>query len=489
MNFPVSASVARDLVEQLPDNPLERKLVLLEALKKRRKLVKLEQYDPVGKKFNRPHHKQVAFHLAGFLHRVRAFFGGNRTGKSVGGGAEDAYHATGLYPWWWKGRRFTEHTRGRVASDTAESTRDGIQRVLLGPPGEWGTGLIPKHLILSITRKRGVADAVDVVTIQHVTGGVSEIDFKSYDQGRKKFQAVSLHWIHLDEEPPKSVYDECYQRIADTEGILYLTMTPLSGMSDVAMMFFGDEFDASNRYRIQAGWQDNPWLSPAVVEEMRKELPPHELEAREHGRPQLGAGKIYPFVRDQVVVPTFQVPRNWPRGIGMDFGWNWTAASVQCYDEEGDIIYVYGEYKQGQLPPVNHAAAIKAFGNIPIWGDPSGNKSNELDGKKVIKEYGKAGLDIKLADNSVAAGILDCYQRIATGRLKIMGHCVQTLQEFDLYHRDEKGKIVKKNDHLLDALRYDVRSVYRFEVIGNPFLTGGSVGSRQHEPADTGAGY
>jgi len=31
-------------------------------------------------------------------------------------------------------------------------------------------------------------------------------------------------------------------------------------------------------------------------------------------------------------------------------------------------------------------------------------------------------------------------------------------KEFNLYHRDENGKIVKKNDHLLDALRYLIMS-------------------------------
>lgn len=477
---------------ELPENLLIRKLALLQALQLRQKSVKLEQYDPVGLKFGRIHHKQVEFHKAGLTYPVRGFFGGNRTGKSVGGGGEDAIHLSGRYPKWWQGRVFDHPVRWWAASDTGESTRDTIQRVLMGGPSEsdWGTGLIPRDSIVSIKKKRGIPEAIDTVEIRHASGGVSELGFKSYDQGRKKFQGTSKHGIHLDEEPPYDIYRECQMRTADTGGILMLTMTPLSGMSDVAMLFFGDEFEASDtRYRVMAGWEDNPWLDPAVMAALEKDLPPHELEARKSGRPQLGSGRIYPFTRDQVVVPTFAVPANWPRGMGMDFGWKWTAASAQAYDEEGDTIYIYGEYKQGQMTPVNHAQAIKAFGGMPLWGDPSCRQSGQDDGVKLLELYKAAGLDIRMADNAVAAGLLDCYQRYATGRLKIMAHCVQHLGEFDVYRRDDDGKVVKKNDHCMDSKRYGVRGVNRFEILNRTLVTLGSSKRNHHVAADTTTGY
>ncbi len=41
-----------------------------------------------------------------------------------------------------------------------------------------------------------------------------------------------------------------------------------------------------------------------------------------------------------------------------------------------------------------------------------------------------------------------------TGKLKIFGHLREVLDEFNQYHRDEKGRIVKTFDDLLDAVRY-----------------------------------
>ena len=40
------------------------------------------------------------------------------------------------------------------------------------------------------------------------------------------------------------------------------------------------------------------------------------------------------------------------------------------------------------------------------------------------------------------------------GRFKIFNTCRDLLTEFRLYRRDEKGRIVKKDDHGMDAMRY-----------------------------------
>jgi len=66
--------------------------------------------------------------------------------------------------------------------------------------------------------------------IQKYTNG-SEIQYKSYDQGREKFQGTSKTYVSYDEEPPQDVYDEGYMRTVDCEGIIRLAFTPLKGLS------------------------------------------------------------------------------------------------------------------------------------------------------------------------------------------------------------------------------------------------------------------
>lgn len=487
-------TIPADIRRLLEENPDAALAALLDALSRRTKANRLDAYDPSGVTNGRPHQKQMDFHRLGASKMFRLLAGGNRTGKTVAGCAEDAYHLTGRYPQWWEGRVFQHPTRGWVASETDEVTRDVDQLLLLGEPDAIGTGLIPKEDILDVTRKNGVPDAIDKVYVRNRYGGTSTLQFKSYASGRKKFQGTSKHFVHLDEEPEISIYFECQQRILDVGGILYMTMTPLQGMTDTCMQFYGDQLVASPaRARIDMTWADNPWLPVDEVALMERDVPPHELEARRDGRPQLGSGRIYPFARGQVECEPFEIPASWPRGIGLDFGWNWTAAVWMAFDEEGDTLYIYDTYKVGGISPAVHTSAIKRRGPLPVFGDPSGWKQvgDAKTGKKVIELWNEVPdpLDIKQADNAVSAGILDCYDRFETGRLKVFRTCRNWFDEFDIYQRDEKGKVVKKNDHLMDATRYAVRSHGKFMLPRQYMRRGLLVTSNLHHNPASDMGY
>jgi len=81
-----------------------------------------------------------------------------------------------------------------------------------------------------------------------------------------------------------------------------------------------------------------------------------------------------------------------------------------------------------------------------------------IDGKKLIQAYSDLGLNIVVAFNGVESGIYEVWSRLSSGRLKVFRSCQNWLKEFRLYRRDEKGQIVKQNDHLMDATRYGVMS-------------------------------
>lgn len=191
----------------------------------------------------RPYPKQEEFHANGRLHRERLLMAGNQLGKTLAGAAEMGMHLTGQYPDWWKGRVFQSPVLAMTGSESAELTRDGVQRLLLGPPADendWGTGFIPGDLIADTARRQGVAGAVDTITVTHKSGGNSTLLFKSYDQGRRKWQANTADVVWFDEEPPMDIYMEGLTRTNATGGIVYLTFTPLLGMSDVVSMFLNE---------------------------------------------------------------------------------------------------------------------------------------------------------------------------------------------------------------------------------------------------------
>ena len=163
-------------------------------------------------------------------------------GKTVAGTFADTVHATGRYPYWWEGKTFDGPVNIWVAGDTAKNVRDILQRELLGPPDARGTGMIPGEDIIRCTPKAGTPDAVDMIYVKHYDehgeqDGISTCQLKSYDQGRIAFQGTEQHVVHLDEECPMDVYMECLIRTMTTSGVIYLTFTPLKGITDVVQLF------------------------------------------------------------------------------------------------------------------------------------------------------------------------------------------------------------------------------------------------------------
>lgn len=214
---------------------------------------------------------------------------------------------------------------------------------------------------------------------------------------------------------------------------------------------------SDSKYLVTAGMDDVPHIPADVKASILRDTPAHLRAARVNGTPSLGSGAIYPYDEADFVVAPFQIPDWWPRSYGMDVGWNRTAVVWQALDREQDILYLYGEHYRAEAQPAVHAGAIRARGEW-IWGviDPASAGSSQIDGQRLIEVYRSQGLNVEPAENSVEAGILAVNDRLSTGRLKVFSNLVAWRREFRLYRRDEKGRIIKKDDHLMDATRYGV---------------------------------
>jgi phage terminase large subunit-like protein len=212
---------------------------LTEELARRQRSNKFLSYYPDEGPLRRElYEKHLRFFKAGAIHQERAAIAGNRCGKTTLGCYEATCHLIGAYPHWWEGKRFDSPVDWWAAGDTSETTRNILQFEFLGPLNELGTGMIPsQNIVGDPTRRRGLADSIDTVSIKHSSGGLSTLAFKSYDQGREKFQGTAKHGINLDEEPAADIYFECLTRLMTTNGILICTFTPLSGMSEIVLRY------------------------------------------------------------------------------------------------------------------------------------------------------------------------------------------------------------------------------------------------------------
>jgi phage terminase large subunit-like protein len=399
--------------------------------------------------------------------RERLFMAANRVGKSFGvGGYEVSLHLTGNYPDWWQGRRYDRPVDVWAAGTTAQTTRDIIQKILIGDYHERGTGLIPASSIHTAVRKAGIPEGIELCRIRHKSGGLSNIGFKAYEQGRKSFEGTAKDVIWADEEPPMDIYSEMLMRTMTTKGQVLLTFTPLSGMSEVVLSFFTDDLEpkkAESKFVVMAGWDDAPHLTAEAKAELLASIPKYQRDARTKGIPRPSTGLIYPIDDVDLMIPDFQLPEFFPRMYALDVGWNKTATLWGAHDQTNDIVYIYGEYYRSEAEPSVHADAIKKRGNLLGVIDPAARGRSQYDGKRLIDAYTDQGLRLEPAKNAVEAGIYEVWKRLTTGRLKIFKSCQNALTEIKLYRRDENGKIVKEKDHLMDCLRYLVMDITRAE--------------------------
>ncbi len=444
--------------------------------------------------------KHQAFFAAGRDHSERLAICGNRTGKTEGLGAyETSVHATGCYPHWWVGRRFTHPIKSWVAGKTAETTRDIVQAKLLGAIERTkderglavglGTGLIPGDAIVSTTPKSGgIANAIDTVYVRHVTGGLSTIGFKSYGKDRDSFEGTERDLVWCDEEPPKDVYDECLMRTMSTVpgkqgGLMLITFTPIEGDTEVVRAFLENDGADPDKFFIQITWSDAPHLSEAERVKLRRKYLPSQLRARERGEPALGEGAIYPIDIDELLVDDMPLPKHWKRAWGLDVGK--TACIWGALNPDTDVLYLDREYYSEEYNVLMHATSIKGIHGERAWipgvADPAALQSSQIDGSKLLLLYRDHGLDvIEAGHRLVETGIAEVWERMITGRLKVFRSLVGWQGEFGRYHRRKKetelgiqSKIVKKFDHRMDATRYLVtdgidRAIVQPEPVGRP---------------------
>lgn len=439
--------------------------MLEQAQQRRRTKRKLRDY--------RPYKKQRQFHALGATKRERLLRAGNQLGKSYSGAAEMAMHLTGLYPDWWEGRRFAKPVRAWAGGKDSVSVRDSLTTLLLGPVGDRPTGFIPPDTIIGTVAARGIPNGVDTVTVRHVSGGVSTLAFKSYDQGRERWQAATLDLVWLDEEANEDIYLEALSRTNATGGMLYMTFTPLLGMSTVVRRFLMET--SEDRSDTNMTIEDAEHIPEAERRKIIAGYPAHERDARTKGIPSLGSGRIFPVDENTIKVPAFPIPAHWALIGALDFGWDHpTAAARLAWDRDTDTVYVTHVYKLREAVPAVHIAALRAWGADMPWAWPhDGLQHDKGAGIQIAEQYRRGGLKMMAEraqyagerGNSVEAGIMDMLERMETDRLKVFDHLGDFFEEFRLYHRKD-GKVVKEFDDVLSAVRYGLMSLRFARPVG-----------------------
>ncbi len=448
----------------------------------------LTYFTDSGKNARENYPKQMEIMRAGKMHRIRAFIGGNGSGKSVWMGLESYYHMSGKYPEWWDGHRFKTPISAWLCGKDPKGLRDGLQKIIFGGIGEedFGTGIIAREDMIDKNghlqkwSMSGTSNCIGQFRVKHHSDGVfdgwSTCEFMCYEQGWAAFEGPSKHWIGFDEEPKNAdaglIFGECIARLrgqdGEPPGHFLATFTPTNGGGSVYYSFVpkgiyppnGVHENDSSKFTQRIGWSNSPHLDEEYKKSAVKQwesVCPNDIEARTEGYAAAGSGRILPIDEQFVVVRPFDIPEHWPRAYGMDFGYHATAAVWVVQDPRAMVKYAYATYKRGKVVNALHAEAIKARGKwIPGLCDPSGGGRME-DGRMYMDHYRVMGLKISPGVNTFSPSIGSLLNQFETGGMKIFSTCTDLLDEIRMYKYDtNKPNSAARNqeDHLIDALRY-----------------------------------
>ena len=171
----------------------------------------------------------------------------NQFGKTQAAAGMITFQTTQEFPPWFEGWKQPKLNLVRPHSmvvwcfaPTWQMMRDGLQSRLLGDiaAGLVGTGTIPAENIINVQNARGIAGAVDSVTIKRKDGTTAVIRFKSYEQGREAAQSEAVDFIICDEMPTDmGLWSELLARLSATSGRIWLTATPRKQQSAIALWF------------------------------------------------------------------------------------------------------------------------------------------------------------------------------------------------------------------------------------------------------------
>jgi PBSX family phage terminase large subunit len=203
---------------------------------------------------------------------------------------------------------------------------------------------------------------------------------------------------------------------------------------------------------------ENPAFPAEEYERAKRSLPETIFRRRYEGQFVTMEGLVYPdFDWDKHVVKPFELPKDWLRFGGMDFGHSQpTAILCVAEDPQEHVFYVYRELYRTETLLRDIANFLNTEDMRYVLADPQGAQAiAELN-----RFYGRG--EVKPAENRVEIGIERIGTLLKEGRLRFFSSCENTLDEIEDYHypapKDDKAdrpdRPVKKNDHGMDALKY-----------------------------------
>jgi len=407
-----------------------------------------------------PFHKSTA--------KIRVVLGGNQSGKSVAGGIEAIWYALGIHPY----KKIRVPNKGRIIASLG--FEEGAGQVIVPILKEW----LPDG-VLSRSPKLNQAH----IPAEWNFSNGSVINILSGEQDKKVFEGWTGHWSWMDEPGKKDIFEATRRGLMRMQGDFWTTMTPLEEpwfYNDLYVPWSNGERPEVECFSIDI-WdncvESGGFLTREAIESYLKDCDEETRATREHGVFRHLSGRIYPqFDKKVHVVPSFDVPRDWPIWDGFDPHLQKPHAYCQwAIDPGSDDVYVCNEiYSKMTIPELAEAVHQMRKGKRIICTliDSSAETPDAMHRVSVRRMLEKLGIRTRLADKygNVEHGISGMRARLAPrsnalGEKRptffVMDHCTRHITEFMNYVQDNrnteyliKDKPRKTYDDMMDLDRY-----------------------------------
>lgn len=265
-------------------------------------------------------------------------------------------------------------------------------------------------------------------------------------------------------------WEALLRRLSLHRGRALLTTTPyylgwLKKLCDRARLLNSDV--AVVRFASTA----NPMFSREEFERARNDMPAWKFNMFYRGVFERPAGLIYDVFNEKAhTCQRFEIPTDWRRYIGLDFGGINTAAVLYAEHPDTGVKYAYREYHAGQRVAAEHAKAL-------LNGEPTpslvvGGSRSEGQWRKEFAYGGLAVREPKIS--SVEIGIDRVYGAHKRNEIVVFDDLAGYLDQKASYSRvlDDEGEPTEEIEdkatyHYMDAERYIIGYLARNSVPGS----------------------
>jgi phage terminase large subunit-like protein len=406
--------------------------------------------------------------------RFKWMLGGNQSGKTTVCCVDDiiqAVDADCLPEHLKKYKHFNPPFHARVVGPDF----DIVEMVVMEKLKEW----LPRYQLVGDTWDKAYDKSHKVLRFKNG----SFFQFKTYQQEAWTHGGATLNRVRFDEEPPMDIFNENRMRVMALKGDLLVAMTPVQGLTWMYDKFWTphERGELKNSFVQTVDMEDNVYIDADVKKETLAGYDEDEREARKTGKFIHFHGRVYDkFTNDHVIPSVDTVPENCPVYVGIDPGVRHMAAVVFFYHTTDDTLVQFHELALQGKTAGEVAKAIHEVNSIyeirPQWYviDPSARNKEHITGRNLQMEYSDHGITTFAGQNDVRTGInrvkfrlkpLDRDGNELPAKLLVTANCEETIKEFRMYRwskpaktssEDPMEKPIKKDDHLLDALRYVV---------------------------------